>query len=221
MIAANKELIVEGASRMGLTLDGEIIDRLGTYIDGLMKWNSAYNLTAIRDEKEMVIKHLLDSMSLLPFCDADDLLDVGTGAGLPGMVLAICKPSLAVTLLDSNGKKVRFLRHMVAELHLQNVQTVQARVEEFQGQTFARISSRAFASLADMVQGCRPLLARNGRFLAMKGRYPQEEMAALPEECKVVAVERLAIPFLNDERHVLLIEQCSSSITADVGAGKK
>ena len=195
-----------GLEQMGLTLDAAATAALLRYVAGLVKWNQAYNLTAVREPEQMVIKHLLDSLSILPHAGSGSLIDVGTGAGLPGLVLAIVQPQRAVTLLDSNGKKTRFLKQMAAELGLANVSVAQARAEAFAGQ-FDRVTSRAFASLADMVNWCAHLLAPEGRFLAMKGQLPAAEIAALPAGYRVEAVHSLRVPFLDEERHLVCISR--------------
>jgi 16S rRNA (guanine527-N7)-methyltransferase len=193
-----------GVEKLSLSLPDGAMDKLLAYLALLVKWNGAYNLTAIRDPEQMVIKHLLDSLSIVPYVHGGSLIDVGTGAGLPGLVLAIVKPELDVTLLDSNGKKVRFLRQVIADLKIGNASAVQMRVEEFDRQ-FDLVSSRAFATLADMVNGSRQLLADKGEFLAMKGVHPTEEIAALPEGFSVRDVVPLTVPFLDEERHLVRI----------------
>lgn len=193
-----------GVEKLSLGLPEGAMDKLLAYLALLVKWNAAYNLTAIRDPEQMVIKHLLDSLSIVPYVQGGSLIDVGTGAGLPGLVLAIVKPDLRVTLLDSNGKKVRFLRQVIADLQIKNAEAVQTRVEEFD-RTFDLVSSRAFATLADMVNGSRQLLAGQGEFLAMKGQQPAEEIAALPAGFVVRDVVPLHVPFLDEERHLVRI----------------
>lgn len=178
--------------------------RLLAYLAMLLRWNEAYNLTAVRQPEQMLIKHLLDSLSILPHMRGRSLLDVGTGAGLPGMVLALAKPELEVTLLDSNGKKIRFLRQAIAELKVTNAQAVQSRAEEFSG-GFDIVTSRAFATLADMLGWCGHLINASGEFLAMKGTRPDEEMAALPAGFRVQEVTALQVPFLQEQRHLVRI----------------
>ena len=195
-----------GIAQLGLTINDEAVAGLLRYLTGLVKWNKAFNLTAVREPEQMVVKHLLDSLSILPHAGSGSLIDVGTGAGLPGLVLAIVQPQRAVTLLDSNGKKTRFLKQMAAELELANVSVEQARVEVFQGQ-FDRVTSRAFASLADMVNWCAHLLAPEGRFLAMKGQHPGTEIDQLPAGFRVEAVHGLNVPFLPEERHLVCISR--------------
>ncbi|MCE8004824.1 16S rRNA (guanine(527)-N(7))-methyltransferase RsmG [Billgrantia ethanolica] len=203
----------EGFAALGIELGAEKRERLLRLVELLHKWNRAYNLTAIRSPEEMVSRHLLDSAAVLPHVGAAPLLDVGAGPGLPGLVLAILEPSLAVTLLDSNGKKVRFQRQAVMELGLTNVTPVQARVEAFKPPPggFAQIVSRAFASLADFVALTEPLLARDGRWLAMKGPAADDELAAL--DAGVVVSERhvLAVPFTVGERQLLIVERTDSN----------
>lgn len=193
-----------GVEKMSLSLPEGAMEKLMAYLALLVKWNGAYNLTAIRDPEQMAIKHLLDSLSIVPHVQGRSLIDVGTGAGLPGLVLAIVKPELEVTLLDSNGKKVRFLRQVIADLKINNASAVQARVEEFDRQ-FDLVSSRAFATLTDMINGSQQLLAEQGEFLAMKGVNPTEEIAALPEGFLVRDVVPLGVPFLHEERHLVRI----------------
>ena len=204
MSVETEKRIRTGVEKLSLSLPEGAIEKLQTYLDLLVKWNGAYNLTAIRDPGQMVVKHLLDSLSIVPYVQGASLIDVGTGAGLPGLVLAIALPELEVTLLDSNGKKVRFLRQVIADLKITNASAVHARVEEFDRQ-FDLVSSRAFATLADMVNGSQQLLARNGEFLAMKGVSPTEENAALPEGFSVKDVVPLTVPFLDEERHLVRI----------------
>lgn len=191
-----------GIAQLALELPVGAADKLLAYLGLLIKWNAAYNLTAVRDPEQMVIKHLLDSLSIAPYVQAKTLIDVGTGAGLPGFVLALIKPDLQVTLLDSNGKKIRFLRQAIADLGVKNAQAVQMRVEDFT-QTFELVTSRAFATLNDMVQGSAQLLNEGGEFLAMKGVMPADEINALPEHIVVRAVQVLQVPFLHEERHLV------------------
>lgn len=213
MTVAAEQLLRQGLAQLALPADDAHVASLMAYLAGLVKWNKAYNLTAVRDPGQMVVKHLLDSLSILPFVSGDSLIDVGTGAGLPGMVIAIMKPALAVTLLDSNSKKTRFLKQMVAELQLPNVNVVHARAEEYEGQ-FAMVSSRAFASMQDILGWSAHLLRKadaqgqgGGRMLAMKGQRPDDELGDLPAGFQVSAVHALQVPFLQEERHLLVIER--------------
>lgn len=195
----------DGIGRLGLVgLPAGIEPQLLAYLALLVKWNAAYNLTAVRDPEQMLVKHLLDSLSLLPQLRGESLIDVGTGAGLPGLVLALAHPALRVTLLDSNGKKVRFLRQVIAELKIPNAVAVQSRAEAFEGR-FEVVTSRAFATLADMIEWSAHLLAEGGEFLAMKGQRPDAEVAALPAGYRAMAVVPLKVPFLDEERHLVRI----------------
>ena len=179
---------------------------LHRYLDLLEKWNAAYNLTAVRGRAAMEIEHILDSLAIVPHVVAGPVLDVGTGGGLPGMVLAIACPQWQYLLVDSNGKKTRFLKQAVHELGLHNVSVQQARIEELAPDaTPAIVVSRAFASLPDMVQGCAALLARGATLLAMKGVRPDDEMAALPADVVVSRVIPLMVPGLDKERHLVCI----------------
>ncbi|MCE8017283.1 16S rRNA (guanine(527)-N(7))-methyltransferase RsmG [Halomonas sp. MCCC 1A17488] len=203
----------EGLAALGIGIDGEQRERLLRLVELLHKWNRAYNLTAIRSPEEMVARHLLDSAAVLPFVGEAPLLDVGAGPGLPGLVLAILQPRLAVTLLDSNGKKVRFQRQAVMELGLGNVTPVQARVEAFEPPAggYAQVISRAFASLADFVTLTDPLLAEGGRWLAMKGPAAAEELSALAAGLIVRERHRLEVPFTAGERQLLIVERTDSN----------
>ncbi|MFO7603994.1 MAG: 16S rRNA (guanine(527)-N(7))-methyltransferase RsmG [Gammaproteobacteria bacterium] len=176
------------------------------YLSLLSHWNQAYNLTAIRTPAEMVRLHLLDSFSVHPYLHGDRVLDVGTGAGLPGIPLALANPERDFTLLDSLGKKTRFLQQAVNHLELENVTVVQSRIEDFQPSLgFSTVISRAFASLQDMVHHSRHCLARGGHLLAMKGQYPHAELAALGPEVEVLSVEQLEVPGLSAERHLVIM----------------
>lgn len=193
-----------GCDSLGLAPESGQQERLLDYLDLLVKWNSAYNLTAVRDPAQMVTRHLLDSLAVAPYLVGQHVIDVGTGAGLPGVPLAIMFPGARFALLDSNGKKTRFLFQVKTALCLDNMQIHHARVESFRPpELFEAVLSRAFASLADMAAGCRHLLAPSGRFLAMKGAYPEEELAALDPACKVSAVHALAVPGLDEQRHLV------------------
>jgi 16S rRNA (guanine527-N7)-methyltransferase len=193
-----------GLSVLSVDLHSAVVERLLDYLDLLHRWNATYNLSAIRDPAEMVTRHLLDSIAVVPYVRGATLADLGTGAGLPGIPLALVAPERAVTLVDSNGKKTRFLRAAVRELGLANVRVVEGRVEAATGR-FDCVTARAFASLADMLGWGGHLLAPGGRWLALKGRFPQDELASLPPGFAVQAVEPLAVPGLDAERHVVII----------------
>ena len=191
-----------GAGLQALGLSASLAEPLAAYLQLLAKWNAAYNLTAIRDPEEMVVKHLLDSLVALPFVGVGSLVDVGTGAGLPGLPLAIAAPQLTVTLLDSNNKKTAFCTHAVAMLRLANVKVVHARVEEHRAGPYQAIVSRAFSSVPEFCSATAHLGAAGGasRWLAMKGARPDAELAALPAGFTVRAVHPLTVPGLDAER---------------------
>lgn len=172
------------------------------YLDKLLLWNKAYNLTAITDPKEAMVKHLLDCLAIVPHLPAGDMLDIGTGAGLPGVVVAICQPERHCSVLDSNQKKIRFIRQAVSELALTNVSPFAERIEAHEGQ-YAVVTSRAFASLEDFVAVAAPRLAPAGRLCAMKGKAPtDEEMTALSRQW-AMACQPLHVPNLSDTRHLI------------------
>ncbi len=187
------------------------LQQLLDYLDLLEHWNQAYNLTAVREPAEMVSRHLLDSLTVLPHVGAGPLLDAGTGAGLPGVPLAIMSPALQVTLLDSAGKKIRFLRQVKRQLELTRIHPVQARLESFSATDYvpdghyAAIVSRAFASLAEFAESSRHLMGADTRLLAMKGRLPGSELDLLPNWIQVNAVEKLSAPGLQPERHLVIM----------------
>ena len=195
-----------GLIALGLTLDGDIVQRLLDYIALIEKWNQVYNLTAIREPEKMVSHHLLDSLAVAPHLQARRLLDVGSGAGLPGIPLALARPDTHVTLLDSNHKKAAFLNQAVMELKLKNAEVCSERVESWQTQNrFDVIISRAFSDMGEFVRVTRHLLAPGGTFAAMKGLHPYEEIDKLPPGCKVQQILPLAIPGVEGARHLVLI----------------
>ena len=195
-----------GCDALELTLDLPQHALLLDYLGLLARWNKAYNLTAVRDEAQMVTRHLLDSLVIAPHIRGQRLIDVGTGAGLPGIPLAILFPEREFHLLDSNGKKTRFLFQVKTALRLDNMVVHHARVESFAAdQPFDVVLSRAFASLGDMVDGCRHLLAPDGRFLAMKGAYPADELEVVSTQYELKAVYPLAVPGLAEQRHLVEI----------------
>ena len=192
----------------GQELEPEQSVKLLAFLDLLQRWNKTYNLTAVRKPSEMVSRHLLDSLSVLPFIRGKRLLDAGTGAGLPGVPLAIVKPELQVILLDSAGKKIRFLNHVRRELGLENVRPVQERLEACSVDSgFDEIISRAFASLETFAVAARSLAP--ARLLAMKGRYPEAELEELPAWVQVNSVEKLRVPGLQEERHLVIMSVIS------------
>ena len=195
------------AGLVQLDLDPALAAPLLEYLALLARWNATYNLTAIRDPREMLAKHLLDSLAMRPFVRGlHTLADLGTGPGLPGIPLAIATPSLQVTLVESNGKKARFLREAVRQLKLSNVQVAESRIEAFRPDaTFDAITARALATLPLILQLGGHLPGDDGRLLAMKGVLPEDEIAALPAGWRVAAIHPLRVPGLSAERHLLEI----------------
>ena len=194
----------QGVAALGLSLPAEAVSRLLDYQALLQRWNAAYNLTAVRDPAEMITRHLLDSLAILPHVRGATLADLGTGPGLPGIVLAIAAPGREMLLVDSNGKKVRFLREAIRALKLDGVRAVQSRVEDVQGQ-FDCVTARAFASLADMLGWGGHLLAPDGIWLAMKGKRPDDELPGVPPAFAVRSMHALHVPGLEAERHLLVL----------------
>lgn len=176
------------------------------YLDLLARWNRTYNLTAVRDPLDMVSRHLLDSLAILPWAGTGRLLDVGAGAGLPGIPLAIANPVLDVTLVDSAGKKVRFMRHVKRALGLENIEPLHARIELLEaGEPFDTVVSRAFTSLSEFAASVRHLVSPGTRLLAMKGRRPDPEIEELPAWLSLEAVEELHVPGLHEQRHLVIM----------------
>jgi len=202
--AALHARLQQGVAALGLALPTATLERLLDYQALLARWNATYNLTAVRDPAEMVTRHLLDSLAILPYVRGNTLADLGTGPGLPGIVLAIAAPGREILLVDSNGKKVRFLREAIRTLKLDGVRAEQARVEDVQGQ-FDCVTARAFASLADMLGWGGHLLAPDGIWLAMKGKSPADELPGVPAGFAVRATHALAVPGLQAERHLVVL----------------
>ncbi|WP_318369057.1 16S rRNA (guanine(527)-N(7))-methyltransferase RsmG [Enterobacter sp.] len=195
----------------GISLTDHQKQQLVAYVDMLHKWNKAYNLTSVRDPNEMLIRHILDSIVVAPHLTGSRFIDVGTGPGLPGVPLAIVLPEAHFTLLDSLGKRIRFLRQVQHELKLENITPVQSRVEDFPAEPpFDGVVSRAFASLNDMVSWCHHLPGEQGRFYALKGLVPDDEIAALPAGLTVESVVKLVVPQLDGERHLVVIKPNNS-----------
>jgi len=206
--ADDLEILATGMAALNINAPPDSIEKLLAYRDLLMKWNQVYNLTAVKDPKEALIRHVLDSLAILPWVGEEvRLLDVGSGGGLPGIPLAIVRPSLAVTLVESAGKKAAFQRQAIIELDLPMVESWHGRVEDFAApERFDRIVSRAFADLPLFVALTRHLMGNNGRWLAMKGKKPEAEIAALPTDVRLEAVIPLQTPMLSASRHLLILQ---------------
>jgi 16S rRNA (guanine527-N7)-methyltransferase len=204
--------LAAGVAALGLQLEAADLQRLRAYLVLLDKWNRTHNLTAIRDPAQMITHHLLDSLAALAYViphvpHGGRLLDIGSGGGLPGIPLAVARPDWKVTLLDSNHKKVAFMRQAAIELPLPNVDPVAVRAEDYVPPLrFDAIISRAFSDLATFADAGRRLLAPGGRLLAMKGVYPHEEIGQLPQGVTVSAVAQLRVPGLDGTRHVVVME---------------
>ena len=202
------DVLKQGIKDLNLDLADVQVEKLLDYLALLNKWNSVYNLTSVRDPMQMVTLHLLDSLAAVPaFAGAKNVLDVGAGGGLPGMVLAISRPDMMVSMIDTVHKKTAFLNQVKAELGLSNVTVYTKRVELLEVKTkFDVITSRAFADLSDFVNWSGHLLEEGGRFIALKGTAPEDERERLPEPWKVQKLEPLTVPGLEAERHLVFIE---------------
>ncbi|EGQ9325257.1 16S rRNA (guanine(527)-N(7))-methyltransferase RsmG [Vibrio cholerae] len=196
-------------SKTSLTVTEQQREQLVGYVQMLDKWNKAYNLTSVRDPMEMLVKHILDSLVVSPHLVGERFIDVGTGPGLPGIPLAIMHPDKEFVLLDSLGKRIRFLKQVIHDLKINNVLPVQSRVEEFDPESgFDGVLSRAFASMTDMVNWCQHLPKPNGGvFLALKGVRPDDEITLLPEWCSVTDIKALQVPELEGERHLVILSR--------------
>jgi 16S rRNA (guanine527-N7)-methyltransferase len=203
------QILVDGIEEMQLDLSGDKIAKLMDYLALLFKWNAVYNLTSLRDPMQMVTHHLLDSLAAVPaFKDAKNVLDVGAGGGLPGMVLAICRPDMKVAMIDTVHKKTAFLTQVKAELGLANVTVYTKRVEQLEvKQPFDVITSRAFADLLDFVNWSRHLLAEGGQFIALKGVAAMDEQQRVPSPWKITELRPLKVPKLEAERHLVFISK--------------
>ena len=195
----------QALSELKLPLSDEQQLQLLYYLQQLLFWNKAYNLTAIKDDQQALIKHIFDSLSIVPFLPAGDLLDIGTGAGLPAVIVAICQPQRAVTALDSNQKKIRFIKQVASELGLKNLTPVASRIEAHAG-SYQVITSRAFASLVDFVTHSQSKLADNGIICAMKGVEPVDEIQALQNDWQI-NTQVLTVPELYESRHLIYLQR--------------
>jgi 16S rRNA (guanine527-N7)-methyltransferase len=216
MVDQERTILELGMQTMSISYTTAQIDRLLAYLDLMDRWNKAYNLTAIRGRDNWIIRHLLDSLAVLPLLRAHRGIDVGTGAGLPGIPLAIMRPDTPIALLDSNGKKTRFLFQAKMQLGLSNLTIVESRVEQYQPtELYDAVVSRAFASLADMVQVCEHLLSPDGSFFAMKAATVGSEITdmkkATHDRFSVTAIHELAIPGLNESRSVVEVKLIKDS----------
>jgi 16S rRNA (guanine527-N7)-methyltransferase len=210
-----RKILVDGIAALNLSVDEQKIDRLLAFIKLIEKWNKAYNLTAIKKQNDMVRLHLLDSLTVIPYLEGERVIDIGTGAGLPGIPLAICLPHLTFTLLDSNAKKTRFVQQAVLELKLANVQVFHSRVEDYQPeQAFSTVLTRAFAELSDIVKSTRHLLTKNGTMIAMKGCCTGAELAQVKARKTVITVK---IPSVEAERNLVCIQLNHESIDEVLG----
>lgn len=198
-----KLILEELISETTLKLTDLQINQLIQYVELLNKWNKAYNLTSVRNPEEMLVKHILDSLMVGHVLNGNEFIDVGTGPGLPGIPLAILYPDKNFVLLDSLGKRITFLRQVVFQLKLENVTPVLSRVEDYQDKQFDGVLSRAFASLLDMINWCEHLLPNDGRFYALKGVEPTDELSQLPSNIDLKKVHEITVPTLDAQRHVI------------------
>jgi len=195
----------QGITKLGLNVTVEAQEKLIAYLQLMLKWNKAYNLTAIRELDSMVIRHVLDSLSILPYINQSPVLDVGTGAGLPGIPLALCLPDYQFVLLDSNGKKTRFLTQAKIELGIENIEVIHSRIEHYQPDVrFEMITCRAFAALNTILDLTQHLVTSSTRVMAMKGK---EEMPVLTEGYTQLAQHELQVPWLDEERRLIEIQK--------------
>ena len=205
-----KEQLKELLKQAQITLSESQIEQQLALVGLLDKWNKAYNLTSVRNPKDMLPRHIMDSLAVRQYLQGQRFIDVGTGPGLPGLPLAIAEPDKEFVLLDSLGKRIRFIRQVCHELKLTNVTPVQARVEDYQDEKkFDGVISRAFASLNDMLSWCEHLPSDKGRFYALKGLYPQEELDELSANYKTESIEQINVPGIDASRHIVIISKRS------------
>ncbi len=204
--------LIDAAARLGVTVTEHDAQRLLRLLDELERWNRTYNLTAITKREDMVTHHLLDSLAVQPDLRGEAIADVGTGAGFPGLPLAVVNPQRRFTLIDSNGKKVRFVSHVARLLDLTNVEAVHARVESLRPpRQFDTVIARAFAALPELARKVAPLCGPQTRVLAMKGQWPQQELDALPPGWRVEASRQVEVPGLNEARCVIALQVQAAS----------
>lgn len=196
--------LLKGVQTLNLNLSNVVIKKLIAFVKLLIKWNKAYNLTAITHPNDIIVRHILDSLSIVPYIKGSPILDVGSGAGLPGIPCALALPTQQFVLLDSNGKKTRFITQAVGELAIQNVTVVQSRVEKYRPpKCFDTILARAFSSLDTIISQTAQLICPEGELLLMKGAYPQSELSQLQQSVDVI---RLNVPGLDEQRHLVCIK---------------
>lgn len=205
-LRAKLDKLIEQTS---LIVSDEQRTQLVGYVAMLDKWNKAYNLTSVRNPEDMLVRHIMDSIVVAPYLNGERFIDVGTGPGLPGIPLAIMSPDKEFHLLDSLGKRIRFIKQVLHELKIHNVTAVQSRVEEYQPEEkFDAVISRAFASMIDMVNWCEHLpKEESGVFLALKGQMPTDEIDQLPAWCSVIDIKNLTVPELKGERHLVILSR--------------
>ena len=204
---ALRRILDDGIASLGLDdITGKQRELLVHYVALIHKWNKAYNLTSVRDPEQMMVKHILDSLAVKPFIQDSNVIDVGTGPGLPGIPLAIVLPDVQFTLLDSLGKRVRFMKQALFEMNVKNASPIQARVEAHNPlHYYDAVVSRAFASLKDMLHWCEHLVDSQGKFLALKGQFPQSEIDEVSDHFHIDKVDNLSVPGLEGERHLVTI----------------
>lgn len=203
--------LAEGLPLVGAAPTDQQVAALARFLRLLDKWNKAFNLTGVRDLSEMVTRHVLDSVSVRPYLHGLSILDVGTGAGFPGIPLAVMEPQRQFSLLDSGGKKIRFVRHSTGELAIGNVSVVHERVEDYDpADPFDMVLCRAFTSIGDFTRRCGHLAVKGGRLLAMKGRFPEAELSSIPNNWETVEVTPVNIPGLAGERHIVVLQRRES-----------